>query len=446
MSANNKQSWCIIGGGILGLTLAYRLAQAGHDITIIEASDKFGGLADSWSIGDVTWDRHYHVTLLSDFYLREILEDLELENQLIWGTTNTDFYTGENFFQMNNVIDFLRFPPLSFLDKCRQAATIKYCSTIRDGTYLEKIPLKDWLIKLSGRNTYDKIWLPLLRAKLGDNHQYASAAFIWAIIRRLYAARRSGLKTEMFGYVKGGYNIIFKRFEALLERYNVKFVLSAPVERIYREGEQFFVQTKDSSYSYDRAVVSAASSIATRICQGLSDKEVNQHNSILYQGIVCASVLLKKPLRGAYVTYITDESVPFTAVIEMSALVDPETYNSNNLVYLPKYIPSDSSFFDISDTEIEMRFVDALLKMYPHLNRSDIIDFKVSKVRNVLAVSTLNYSDNLPSIHTSVPGLSIVNSAQIVNGTLNVNETIKLANETSQELLNNSNLSSGKVS
>ena len=32
-----------------------------------------------------------------------------------------------------------------------------------------------------------------------------AASFIWATIQRLYAARRSGLKKEMFGYVPGGY-------------------------------------------------------------------------------------------------------------------------------------------------------------------------------------------------------------------------------------------------
>jgi hypothetical protein len=39
----------------------------------------------------------------------------------------------------------------------------------------------------------------------------------------------------------------------------------------------------------------------------------------------------------------------------------------------------------------------------------------------------LNYSRDLPPTKTSVDGVYIVNSAQIVNGTLNVNETIRLA-------------------
>ena len=35
----------IIGGGLTGLTAAYRLRNKGHDVTIYEASDTIGGLA-----------------------------------------------------------------------------------------------------------------------------------------------------------------------------------------------------------------------------------------------------------------------------------------------------------------------------------------------------------------------------------------------------------------
>ncbi len=80
-------------------------------------------------------------------------------------------------------------------------------------------------------------------------------------------------------------------------------------------------------------------------------------------------------------------------------------------------------------------FVGALLRMYPHLDRSDVLGFRVSRVRYVLAISTLDYSEHLPPMKTSIPGLHIVNSAHIVNGTLNVNETIQLAEKAAAELL-----------
>ena len=64
---------------------------------------------------------------------------------------------------------------------------------------LERVLVGDWLRKWSGERTFNKIWLPLLKAKLGECYRRTSAAFIWATIARMYAARRSGLKKERSG-------------------------------------------------------------------------------------------------------------------------------------------------------------------------------------------------------------------------------------------------------
>ena len=50
--------------------------------------------------------------------------------------------------------------------------------------------------------------------------------------------------------------------------------------------------------------------------------------------------------------------------------------------------------------------------------------FQISRVKCLLPIPTLNYSDNLPEVGPSIPGLHILNSAHIVNGTSNVNETV----------------------
>ena len=183
----------IVGGGILGMTLAHRLREAGLQPTILEAAPQSGGLASSHRIGGYTWDRFYHVILLSDAHLRALLHELGLSDQLRWGTTRTGFYTDGTLYSMSDVFEFLRFPPLSLVDKIRLAGTILYASRLRDWKPLESIPVTDWLSRLSGRHTFERIWLPLLKSKLGENYRVASAAFIWAIIARMYAARRSGL-------------------------------------------------------------------------------------------------------------------------------------------------------------------------------------------------------------------------------------------------------------
>jgi protoporphyrinogen oxidase len=186
---------------------------------------------------------------------------------------------------------------------------------------------------------------------------------------------------------------------------------------------------------FDQAVVTTPAPIAAQLCPGLSAEEKARLRGIQYQGVLCASVLLKKPLAGHYVTNITDSWVPFTAVIEMSALVDRQHFGGNSLVYLPKYLTPDDPIFSIADEEIQRRFLDALFRMYPHLTDGDVLAFRVSRVRYVVALPTLGYSERLPPMTTSVPGLHIVNSAHIVNGTLNVNETVQLAERALPQLL-----------
>jgi hypothetical protein len=68
--------------------------------------------------------------------------------------------------------------------------------------------------------------------------------------------------------------------------------------------------------------------------------------------------------------------------------------------------------------------------MYSSFSRQDVLCFQVSRVKYLLPIPTLNYSEKLPAPTTSIPGLHIVNSAHIVNGTLNVNETVQLAEVT----------------
>jgi protoporphyrinogen oxidase len=427
MMTPSPQRWAVVGGGVLGMMLAHRLRQQGRHVTLFEAAPELGGLASAWELGGVTWDRHYHVILLSDSHLRSLLAELELEDELVWKETRTGFYTDGKLFSMSNTLEFLRFPPLGLVDKLRLGWTIFYASKIRRWQRLEKILVGDWLRRWSGRRTFEKIWLPLLRAKLGENYQHASAAFIWAIIARMYAARRTGLKKEMFGYVRGGYARILDRFADLLRRDEIDIRPGRRVEKVTRADGQTWVETSAGREAFDGVVVTSPAPVADRICVGLDDDERRRLQGIRYQGIVCASLLLKNPLADYYVTNITDDWVPFTAVIETTALVDPQEVGGHRLVYLPRYVTPDDPLFEESDDTIRERFLSALERMYPHFQRADVLAFRVSRVRQVLAISTLNYAQHLPPMVTSVPGLYVVNSAHIVNGTLNVNETLALA-------------------
>lgn len=432
---DRSENWGVIGGGLLGMMLAHRLRQLGHRVTMLESAPQLGGLASSWHIGDITWDRHYHVILMSDLRVRDLLQELGLEGELEFVETKTGFYTDGKLYSMSNSLEFLQFPPLGLIDKLRLAMTIVWASRIKNWEQLEKIPVTKWLGKWSGRKTLEKIWLPLLRAKLGENYRIASAAFIWAIIARMYAARRSGLKKEMFGYVRGGYARIIDCFAELLQSRGVAIFPKMPARKIESRNDGVRVSLDDDHVTFDRVIFTGAAPLASRLCPGLKPEEHARLNGVTYQGIVCASVLLKKPLARYYVTNITDTWVPFTAVIEMSALVKPEHLGGRHLVYLPKYVSPIDPIFEEPDHSIRERFLGALEKMYPRFSRDDVLAFRVSRVRQVFAVSTLDYSKRVPPIVTSQPGIYLVNSSNILNGTLNVNETLQLADTALPQIL-----------
>ncbi len=429
MSTGSDQSWAVVGGGLLGLSLALRLAQAGRRVTVFEAAPEVGGLAAAWQVGELTWDRHYHVTLLSDKYLGSLLAELNLSHELRWVETRTGFYTDDRLHSMSNTVEFLRFPPLRLLDKLRLGATIAYAARVRNWRRLEHVPVADWLRRLSGRRTTEKIWIPLLRAKLGECYKHTSAAFIWATIQRMYAARRTGLKKEMFGYVRGGYARVLARLAERLAEQRVSLRCSAPVSAVDADdqGRPNVYLATGESLAFDRVVVTSPAPVAARLCTAIDSHQRQQLEQIEYLGILCASVVLARPLAGFYVTNITESWVPFTAVIEMTALVDSSELNGRTLVYLPKYAAADDPVWNTTDDQLEERFTAALLRMYPQLCRSDVLAFRVSRARHVAALSTLDYSSRLPAVTTSQPGVFLVGSYQIANGTLNVNETLKLA-------------------
>ena len=177
--------FAVVGGGLLGMTTAWNLVKAGHQATIFEAAADCGGLASPWQLGDVVWDRHYHVTLFSDLTLRALLRELALESEIRWVTAQTGFYIDKTLYPFSSAVDYLRFPALSPVQKLRLGTTILRAARVTDWRPLEHITAPEWLTRLSGRVTFERIWLPLLRAKLGPNAERASAAFIWAIIARI---------------------------------------------------------------------------------------------------------------------------------------------------------------------------------------------------------------------------------------------------------------------
>lgn len=419
----------------MGMTLASRLLEQDQEVTIFESAGTPGGLTSSWEIDNFTWDKFYHVILMSDLHTRAIIKQIGIEKDFKWVETKTGFYAGGKLYSMSNLLEFFKFPPINIIDKFRLGVTIFVASKIKNWRKLEKIPVERWLNRWSGKRVFNKIWLPLLKAKLGDYYKQTSAAFIWATIQRMYAARKTGLKKEMFGYISGGYDKINKAFARYLIEKGAHFKLNAKVIKIAKSDKGITVDlTSEKGIYFDKVISTLSAWPSVKIAPELPAWEVEKHTAIKYLGVVCPSVVLKEAVSPYYVTNIIESWPPFTGIIEMTALIDREEINGKHLVYLPKYVAPGHELFDKEDDKVEQDFLDALLEMYPHLNKEDVLTSKTAKARLVFALPTLDYSSRVPGIKTSIPNYYIINSSQIINGTLNVNETIQVAEKKLKDL------------
>jgi len=423
-----NQEISVIGGGILGMTMALELRKKGYSVNIYEAEPGLGGLAKPWEFNGITWDKFYHVILLSDMNTRNLLKELNIEDKMNWVETKTGFYTDGKLYSMSNTVEFLKFPPLRLIDKFRLGLTIIIASKIKNWKKLEKQHVSNWLKKWSGKRTFNKIWLPLLRAKLGEFYKETSAAFIWTTIQRMYAARKSGLKKEMFGYIEGGYKTILYAMQKELINRGVKIHTLYALKNVeVKNGKINLSFDNKPVISTKKLIFTIPSNILVKTWPDMPTEEKEKHSSIRYLGVSCTTMLLKRQISDFYVTNVTDNNAPFTGIIEMSALVDKKSFNGNSLVYLPKYVGSSDDIFNKTHKEIHKEFKKKILEMYPEIKEEDILAMKTAMARSVFALNTIKYSAKLPEVMSSVDNVYYANSALITNGTLNVNETIDIA-------------------
>ena len=434
--AGAQKSIAVLGGGMLGQALALRLREAGHVVTILEAAPAGGGLAGAWTVGGVTCDMHYHVILPGDRRLLDLLDTLGLTNETEWKRSQTGFCAEGTLSPLNSSLDYLRLPALGLIPKLRVAATLMMGARIADGAPLERIPVADWLSRWSGRQAFERLWRPLLMAKLGENYKRASAGFIWATIRQLYLARSSGAKTETLGFVRGGYARILAALKRRLDAVGVDLVTGAVVNRVARESDGFRIEVADGRrFRFDRVVSTLPAGVTARLYEGLSDDIIRRLEGVVYQGIICATVILDRPLSPYYLTYLTDPDLPFTAIVEKTALTGPGMFGGKHVVYLPRYVTQEDYCWALSDGEIRADFEVGLRRIHPKFRDDWIVDFRLSRVRHVMAVPTVGYGEVVPPVRTNIPGLYIASSAQIVDGTLNVDATLGVVEQALPQIL-----------
>lgn len=442
----------VVGGGILGLTLALRLRRLGHEVTLLESGDCLGGLAAPQNYGNFIWDRFYHCILPQDANMLRVVDELGLTGELRWTTTGTGYYAGGRSYSMSGNADFLKFPLLTLLDKVRMGAAILYATRVANPYSLYDITAKEWLTRICGRRNYQVFWEPLLRAKLGTHHDRVAAVFIWATLTRLFGARKGTANREKLGYVHGGYARILERFEEVLTSEGALVArksrvtaaeavpgAGAPTCRLTVEVEGGPPRTLELDQVFFTAPTHVARPIlAPNLLGHLQKVESVYPTARAYLGVACCVLALKRPLTPYYVLNIGDPRVELTGLIEMTNLIDAREETSGaSLVYLPRYLDSEDPLLAAPDAELYPGFLDRGLKrLFPGFSEQDIEYRGIHRARLVQPLPLVGQPGAPRDEALSVAGapelerpFQLLGTYMLRCATLNNNEVVGLVDE-----------------
>jgi len=202
----------VVGGGIAGLSAAYRLQQGGHEVRVFEASEDLGGLAAVYETAGDPVEKFYHHLSKSEETIVELAEDLGLGGDVEWRIGENAYYVDGVVHPMDKPWEILSFPHWSLYDKFR-LGMLTLDIDVRGGvptfdTYetlsdFEDVPVEEFAREHTTQNVYETFFEPLLDAKFGDRKGDVSAA--WLLGRIKFRGERDILRGEILGYLDGGF-------------------------------------------------------------------------------------------------------------------------------------------------------------------------------------------------------------------------------------------------
>ena len=405
-----RPSVAIVGGGILGMTAAYRLAQAGVQVSLYERSRDLGGLVGSFDFDGRPVDRFYHVILPTDDRVIGLANELGLGDRFRFRPTKVGFYDDARLFSMTSPKEFLTFPILSPLERVRLGAFVARCQLKKDHADLDEEPLLDWLTRLCGRGVVEKLWKPLLDSKFDGQYDDLPATYIWARTRRMGTTRdKSG--REVMGWLEGGYQTLIDALERKIRELGGEVHAATAVERITSTNGAAGGLVVDGRFRpFDFVLCTLAPPMARQLLdEDLLAQAPADH--CRYLGVVCLLLRTSRSVSPYYHLNITDRRVPLTTVVETTHVVDPEQVGGS-LVYVSKYVDPSHPDQQRPLDELERDYHGYARTIFPDLRDDEIISSKVQRARVTEPVHLLGGATRLPEMF-SVPRLALASTAHV---------------------------------
>jgi protoporphyrinogen oxidase len=391
----------VLGGGIAGLAAGHRLVEAGHEVRLLEAAPRLGGLGSTFTYRGRDHERFYHTLSAADTTLLQLVEDAGLGRQDEWITTSMGMIVEDRHYDFTTPLDLLRFDPLTFAQRLRLGVGGKSLRLLGRKRDLDGMSAEQWMRPIFGSAVWEKVWRPMFSMKFGG----ASVPALY-LYERL--ARESNVAER--AYPRIGYQGYADGIAASIRRQGGEVRVSTPVRTVEQRGGRAVVTTDDEELDADLALSTLPMPQLESLAKGTLAEALHLP-AIEYMGVVNVLFFTRCALTGHYWAPVIDSTAEFSGTIEISTLTGTEQFHGYHAAYVMRYVDRTSALFQESDDAIAERWTEQFIRLYD-LTPDDVAEVFVFRTPFVEPVWPIGYGRLKPPPRIGDTPLFMATTAQ----------------------------------
>ncbi|MCB0212847.1 MAG: NAD(P)/FAD-dependent oxidoreductase [Anaerolineae bacterium] len=431
----------IIGAGIAGLSAAFDLSKAGHDVTIFEAASYTGGLAAGFK--DENWDWHlehfYHHWFDTDDDILNLIAEIGQRDKVFFPRPVTSLYIDDEIYPFDSPIRVLTFPKLSPIAKVRFGLVAVYLRLTKNWQALEKETAHNWALRMMGEEAYKVVWEPLLIGKFGDYYKEVNMAWLWARLHK---------RSFKLGYFKGGFQAFVTALTERVISQQVKVCLNARIKNIaLMDNGQFCVESDSAGASaapsqetpatFDRVLATVSPNLLGKLVPMLPSHYLAEINNLKSMGAVVLILALKHAITNEHywINLPKSDDVPFLAFVEHTNFINRKYYGGDHIIYCGDYLKPDHEYFTLTKEELVARFLPSLKKLNPDFDENWVKNSWLFRTKYAQPVPPINHSRNIPALETPLPGLYWASMSQVYPWDRGTNYAVEIGRRVARQMM-----------
>jgi squalene-associated FAD-dependent desaturase len=423
----------VIGGGLAGITAAIDLAEAGVAVTLLEARPRLGGLASSFTRGDLVIDNGQHVFLRCCTAYRELLARLGVTGSVTiqdrFDVTVLSPEAGAARLRRSTLPSPLhltgalaRYSFLSLAERASVArAALAFLVADPASPALDEQALGDWLAtRGQGERARRRLWDLFVVSALNIAGDDASAALAATVIKTgLLSARDAadiGMATVPLGRLHA------TAAGAVLDRLGVQVRLrtkALSIEALPGGGFRLGLRASEADgddggqdeaggepassgqpMTADGIVLAAGLSDAVRVAEAAGLRETARLSGLRHSPIVNVHVVYDRRVTR----------LPFAAAVDSPVQwVFDKTRHSGLPTgqYLAVSLSAADDYVDVPAARLREQFLPALEQLFPAAGSARVLDFFVTRERRATFRQAPGSGALRPGATTSLPGITL---------------------------------------